>query len=248
MRLSKAWIVAEKDFAIFKKKRSIIYSIIVFAVLASVGLPLTIQFGTAKTARGEGIQASDLPTMINGFSFFFIIGAATLPTAIASYSLVGEKVQKSLEPLLATPTTDGEILLGKAIAAFLPPIAGTYIGAIIFMVLIDRITFGILGFFYFPNWDMGIILLLLAPLASILSIELDIIVSSRVNDVRTAQQMGGIVALPFVGIYALGEANVVSLHAGNLLVISAIVLAIDVALFYVSRATFRREEIFTKWK
>lgn len=248
MRLSKAWIIAKKDFSIFKKKKSIIYSIVIFAVLASVGLPLTIQFGSIKTSEGIGIPASDLPTMIEGFSFFFIIGAATLPTAIASYSLVGEKVQKSLEPLLATPTTDGEILLGKAIAAFLPPIAGTYLGAIIFMVLIDRFTYGILGYLYFPNWDMGIILLLLAPLASILSIELDIIISSRVNDVRTAQQMGGIVVLPFVGIYALGEANVISLHAGNLLIISAVILAIDVALFYAARAAFRREEIFTKWK
>lgn len=248
MRLSKAWIIAGKDFAIFKRKRSIIYSIILFSVLTSIGLPLTIQFGTAKTAKGTGIPASDLPAMIDGFSFFFVIGAATLPTAIASYSLIGEKVQKSLEPLLATPTTDGEILFAKAIAAFLPPILGTYVGAAIFMALIDRVTYGILGYLYFPNWDMGIILLLLAPLASILSIELDIIISSRVNDVRTAQQMGGIVALPFVGIYALGEANAVPLHVGNLLIISAIVLIVDAVLFYISRATFRREEIFTKWK
>jgi ABC-type Na+ efflux pump permease subunit len=248
VRLSKAWVVAEKDLAIFRKKKSIIYSIVIFAVLASVGLPLTLQFGTARTVEGAGIPASDLPTVIGGFSFFFIIGAATLPTAIASYSLVGEKIQKSLEPLLATPTTDGEILLGKAMAAFIPPMAGTYIGAIIFMVLIDRITYPILGYLYFPNWDMGIILFLLAPLASILSIELDIIVSSRVNDVRTAQQVGGIVALPFVGIYALGQAGALSLNAGNLLIISAIVLIVDVALFYLSRATFRREEIFTKWK
>ena len=69
--------------------------------------------------------------------------AAILPTAIASYSIVGEKVEKSLEPLLATPTTDGELLLGKSIAAFLPPLIATYIGALIFMVLIDIVTFSV---------------------------------------------------------------------------------------------------------
>ncbi len=36
---------------------------------------------------------------MNAFSFWFVIGAAFLPVTIASYSLVGEKVQKSLEPL-----------------------------------------------------------------------------------------------------------------------------------------------------
>ena len=43
-------------------------------------------------------------------------------------------------------------------------------------------------------------MLLVAPLGSILSIEFDILISSRVNDVRAAQQFGGIVVLPFAGI------------------------------------------------
>ena len=51
--------------------------------------------------------------------FIFIILAAIIPTVIGSYSIVGEKIEK-LETLLATPTTDSEILLGKTLAAFLP--------------------------------------------------------------------------------------------------------------------------------
>jgi hypothetical protein len=58
-----------------------------------------------------------------------------LPVAIASYSLVGEKIERSLEPLLATPATDGEILLGKGIAAFVPPVAAIWAGAVVFMAL-----------------------------------------------------------------------------------------------------------------
>ena len=91
-------------------------------------------------------------------------------------------------------------------------------------------------------------MLLLVPLGSILSIEFDILISSRVNDVRAAQQLGGMVALPFAGIYVVGEASVISLDAMNLLIICAILVAIDVILFYVSKAVFRREEILTKWK
>jgi ABC-2 type transport system permease protein len=245
MRLSKAWIIAEKDFAIFRKKKSVIYSVVLFPLFVSISLPLIVQFIGSQSG---GIPAEALTTVLNAFSFFYITGAVTLPTAIASYSLVGEKVQKSIEPLLATPTTEGEILLGKSIAAFLPPIVAIYIGAVLFMALIDSLTYSTLGYFYFPNWNMGVIILLLAPLGSILSIEFDILISSRVNDVRAAQQLGGIVALPFLGIYILAEASILSLETINLLIISASLVAIDVILFYISKAVFRREKILTKWK
>jgi hypothetical protein len=43
-----------------------------------------------------------LPTFMNAFSYWFAIGAALLPLGIASYSLIGEIVQKSLELRLAT--------------------------------------------------------------------------------------------------------------------------------------------------
>jgi ABC-2 type transport system permease protein len=245
MRLSKAWIIAEKDFAIFRKKKSVIYSVVLFPLFVSISLPLIVQFIGSQSG---GIPAEALTSVLNAFSFFYITGAVTLPTAIASYSLVGEKVQKSIEPLLATPTTEGEILLGKSIAAFLPPIVAIYIGAVLFMALIDSLTYSTLGYFYFPNWNMGVIMLLLAPLGSILSIEFDILISSRVNDVRAAQQLGGIVALPFLGIYILAEASILSLETINLLIISASLVAIDVILFYISKAVFCREKILTKWK
>jgi ABC-2 type transport system permease protein len=68
--------------------------------------------------------------------------------------------------LLATPTTDEEILAGKSIAAFLPAICSNYIGAVIFAVLADLFTYGKLTYLYYPNWDIAIILFLLAPLPS----------------------------------------------------------------------------------
>jgi ABC-2 type transport system permease protein len=186
--------------------------------------------------------------VFNAFAFFFIIVASTLPTGMASYSIVGEKVEKSLEPLLATPATDSKILLGKSLAAFIPSIAATYFGATIFMVLIDVITHQQLGYLFYPNWNAGIFLLLAAPLACLFSVELNVIVSARVNDVRAANQFGGLLVIPFAALYVLGEINFVPLTANNLLIISAVLLFVDVLLFFVSRSTFRREEILTKWK
>jgi len=186
--------------------------------------------------------------VFNAFSFLFVLIAGILPISIGTYSIVGEKLEKTLEPLLATPTTDGEILLGKVIAAFLPSVIATYAGAVIFMVLMDAVTSTKLGYVYFPNWTVAVILLITVPLISILSTEFNVIISARVSDVRAAQQFGALIVLPLVAIYIATEIAFVSLTPANLLIISAIILVIDALLFSLSRATFRREEILTKWR
>jgi ABC-type Na+ efflux pump permease subunit len=181
--------------------------------------------------------------------YLFVILATVLPSTIAAYSIVGEKIEKTLEPLLATPTTDGEILLGKGIAAFILPIASIWVAASIFMAATDYISRNAgLGYYYFPNWNAGVMLLLLAPLAGILSIEVAVIASSRVSDVRGANQIAGLMFIPFVVVFFLGTEGVFSFSVANLLIFSAVVLIIDVALYFLSRATFSREEILTKWK
>ncbi|HEX7482341.1 MAG TPA: ABC transporter permease [Candidatus Bathyarchaeia archaeon] len=247
MNLGTAWIVALKDLKSIRRKKSILFGIIFFPLLLAFLFPLVIIF-VGRNGSG-GIPVEVLPGLLNAFSFFFVIAAATLPTAIASYSIVGEKVEKSLEPLLATPTTDGEILLGKSIAAFLPPLLATYAGAAIYMSLIDYLTYSKLSYLYYPfNWSIGIILLLVIPLSEILSIEISVIASSKASDVRSANQLGGLMFIPFMIIYLASELGVIALNDSNLLIIAAAVLLVGVALFYFSTATFRREEILTKWK
>ena len=80
-----------------------------------------------------------------------------------------------------------------------------------------------------------------------MSVEANIIVSARVNDIRAAQQLGGLVVLPIVAlIFVVLEASQLSIV---LAILASVVLAVaDVALFFLSKATFQREEILTKWK
>ena len=243
MRLSKAWIIASKDFKSFTKRKSIVYTMIYFVAIISIGLPFILRL-IANKPSGLAL----LPAFMNAFSFWFVIGAALLPVSIASYSLIGEKVQKSLEPLLATPTTDEEILAGKSIAAFLPALGANYIGALIFMVLADLFTYSKLTYLYFPNGDIAIVLFLLAPLASILSVGYNVLISSRANDVRASQQLGTLIILPFAAVYVLSEIQVFALTTQNLLIMAAILVVVDAIVFYLAKATFQREEILTKWK
>ena len=244
MRISKAWIVAAKDIRVFLRKRYTIYSMVIFPLIVGIGLPLVLRFAGA---RHGGLNSTQLPVIMNAFSFFFLIGAASLPTVLASYSLVGEKIEKSLEPLLAAPITDSELLLGKSIAAFIPPVGALYISSIVFMVLADLVTHNVLGYSYFPNWTIGLILLLMVPLSAIFSVEWSVIVSSRASDARAAQMQGLFIVLPLAAIYIASEVGAISLNTRTLLIISGVILAADIILFFFSTKTFQREEILTKW-
>jgi ABC-2 type transport system permease protein len=246
MRLSKAWLIARRDFKVFRHQKNILYSIIIFPIIISVIFPTIIEFA-GRSGRGLA-SAANLPNLLDSFSFFIVIGAAYIPLGIASYSIVGEKIEKSLEPLLATPLTDGEILLGKAIAAMLPTLAAMYAGAAVFMVGIDAVTFGKLGYYYFPNWTFGILLLVLVPVAVVMSVLYSIIVSSRVNDARSANSYGILIFLPFIAIYFASQIRIISLDINGFLIIAGILSAIDIALYFLSTAAFQREEILTKWK
>jgi ABC-2 type transport system permease protein len=244
MRFSQAWIVARHDMGLIRQKRGILIGLIAFPIGVGLGFPALVEL----LIRGVGMDPSTwLPTYLNAFGFWFVIGAASLPTTIASYSIVGEKVSKSLEPLLSTPTTDGEILVGKGLAAFLPTVLAMWAGATLFQVAVDLETLRPFGYLYYPNWGIAIELLLLMPLAALLAIEASVIISSHVTDVRSAQQYAGIIFIPLIFIYVASEV-VLPLNRDTLLYISAIFALAVLALYAVSVRTFHREEILTRWK
>ena len=244
MDFENVWTVARKDFSLLRTKKSIVYTLTAFPLLMSIGLSAIIWLVVTRNP----ISYSDIVPLFNAFNFWFIILASVAPAGMASYSIVGEKVEKSLEPLLSTPATDGEILLGKSLASFLPSIGATYMGATIFMALIDVITHQQLGYFFYPNWDAAAFLLLAVPLACVFSVEMNVIVSSRVGDVRTANQFGGLMVIPFGALYVLGEINVVTLNANTMLIVSAVLLPLNILLFFMSRSIFRRDQILTECK
>jgi ABC-2 type transport system permease protein len=115
------------------------------------------------------------------------------------------------------------------------------------MALCDQLTRHTLGHLYFPNATAVLILAAVTPLAALLSVELSVLISARVSDVRAAQQLGALAVLPFAAIYVMTEIGTFSLDGAALGIIAGILAAIDIGLFFASRATFRREEILTRW-
>jgi ABC-2 type transport system permease protein len=250
MRFWKSWIVASKDLSVFRNNKYILYSLVAMPLIMGLLIPVmliyTLQAQAALLTQAQLVETAAY--LVNMFSSFFVLTAVALPTIIASYSFIGEKLEKSLEPLLATPTTDGELLFGKSLGAFIPCIGATYIAELIFVIVIDGWSIINMGTLLLPTVYWTVVTGIVIPLACVLSVEANIIISSRVNDIRAAQQIGVIIILPLLALAVLPSVLPIIPMDTLALILSGGLAIADIGLFYLSKATFQREEILTKWK
>ena len=114
-------------------------------------------------------------------------------------------------------------------------------------MLVDLFTYSSLNTYYFPNWNIGILLLILMPLMSVLSVEWIVIVSARATDPRAAQLQGILVVIPLFFIYVATEVGAIKLNTTTIWIISGAAFIADIILFFLSTRTFQREEILTTW-
>ena len=133
---------------------------------------------------------------------------ALVPSTLASYSVVGERQQGTLEPLLCSPIRREEFLLGKAIAAFFPSLIISYLVYGVFVAITEL--FAAPGIA--PALIRGPVLLvqiLFTPLLAAWSIWVGILISARMNDIRSAQQLSAVASLPSVAVTSLMAYNVI---------------------------------------
>jgi ABC-2 type transport system permease protein len=167
--------------------------------------------------------------------------------SVAAYTVIGEKQARTLEPLLATPITTFELLAAKVLAALLPAIAlaaacfALYLGGI---VLFARP--GVAWALLTPR-PLGIVFLL-GPLASLAALQLAVCVSSRVNDARSAQQIGALIILPIAGLLVAQLTGNAVLTLPRILLIAGMLVVLNVVLMRIGISLFDRESILTRWK
>jgi ABC-2 type transport system permease protein len=185
--------------------------------------------------------------IIQQFMFYFLMMPLIIPSYVASYSIIGEKQQRTLEPILATPITVTELLLGKALSALIPAVGLTWLAYLVYAVIARFLTsFTVWQYIVSPIWIAAIALL--GPMLGVMSIIIGIIVSSRVNDVRLAEQISGLMVLPVVliGLPLTAAKVLVSLQMLSIGV--AVILVVDAVLLWIGVRLFNRETILTRWK
>ncbi len=256
--------IADKEWAeAFKNKMvlgTVVFMPLIFMVIPLLQLALMRDIPTSEMKDAPaGIVAqcalqSFTPSecmqgfLANQFLLLFLLIPLAVPVTIASYSIVGEKATRSLEPLLATPTSTAEIIVGKALASAIPAIGATWLAFIIFLVgarffvVSDRVY----ALFTDPMWVVA--MFLVAPLLTILSVNVAIIISSRVSDPRAAEQIGMLVMIPLMLLFFGQIFGLIPLNMLTMLAMGGIILAADVGLVALGVNLFQREAILTRWK
>ena len=87
------WKIARKELKVISRKKSITFYTIGLPLLVSIVFSLVVKNETAS-----GISPSLFSIGLESIIYIFVILATVLPSTIAAYSIVGEKVEKTLEP------------------------------------------------------------------------------------------------------------------------------------------------------
>ncbi len=262
--MNKIQTIIDKEWAEVFKNRVVLFTVLLLPLMFTV-LPLVIlYFMRAAPGTGEGV--TDMPPqfvqmcggltgaacsqvfVIYQFMMLFMMLPLAIPVAISAYSIVGEKTTHCLEPLLATPITTIELIVGKGLAAAIPAIAATWAGFVIFAIG-ARFIVGdpaVYGRLLDPMWLIAI--LVVGPLMAVAAVNISIMVSSRVSDPRTAEQVSMVVIVPVLGIFLGQMAGLLILNANSILIMAAVAALIDAGLVYLAAGLFQREAILTRWK
>jgi len=239
---------------------------VVIVTLMSLALPFGIAVMVpALTGRGLGEDAdlvrvsaaagaSDALSadgrvqlfLFQQFLMMFLLTPITGAMALAAHAVVGEKQSRTLEPLLATPVTTIELLTAKVFGALIPTLAISFTG--LAMYAGGVVVFAAPGVApAMASMRTMLLIALVAPAAALVSLQSAILISSRVNDPRTAQQFGVLIIIPLAAILVAQFTGSLWLSASALGLLGLALLAAWALLTLLSVVLFERESILTRW-
>jgi uncharacterized membrane protein SpoIIM required for sporulation/ABC-type transport system involved in multi-copper enzyme maturation permease subunit len=215
------------------------WRIIVPVILLTLFFPLLMNF-TAKQAvnfvarYGASVVGDRLiPFLLMVVGFF----PMSVSLVIALESFVGEKERRTIEPLLSSPLTDGQLYLGKLLAAMAPPLFASYLGITVYLI----------GVYVQIDWRPPPILLaqilLLTTIQAVVMVAGAIVISSQTTSVRAANLLASFIIIP-MALLIQGESVVMFWAQYSTLwwIVVALCL-IALVLIRTGVAYFNREEL-----
>ena len=156
---------------------------------------------------------------------------------IALETFVGEKERKSMEPLLSTPLSNGQLYAGKMVAALVPPLSASYLGMAVYMT----------GLYFSVDWRPEFQLvaqtILLTTMQGIIMVAGAVVVSSQATSVRAANLLASFIIVPMA---ILIQAEAAALFWGNHDGLWWVLLALTITAVVLMRmglSLFNREEL-----
>ena len=236
-RLSRIRITAllRKELRVYRRSSSIILAT---AVIPAVFLiqPLVEVFATPTSADAVLRRHNEL--------IYLLAIPALVPSFVAAYSIVGERQQGTLEPILTTPIRRRELILSKAVSILLPSIVVSYLVFAVFLALVALFAqAGVSSALIHPSDVLAQVIF--TPLIAAWSIWIAMAISVRASDIRVAQQLSVLASLPTVAVTSLIAFNVI--HPSTRLVVAlAVVLLVGNRLAWrLVSSLFDRERLIT---
>jgi len=230
--------IAVKELRDYRSNRFVILTMAFVPVLFII-LPI-VQMLTAPALA----PTAQLNARV-GISMLYMLMIPTIvPSTLAAYSVVGEREQGTLEPVLITPIRREEFLIGKAVAVGAPTLVIAYAVFGIFLVVTALFAQAALISAVFTG-SRVLIQLLFTPLLAGWSIWVGIAISARSTDIRVAQQLSALASLPPLAVIALMDFNVVTPSARLTFGLAALLLAVDGLGWRAVARLFNRERLIT---
>ena len=263
--MRKIWVLMRKEWAEVFRNKLVLFTT-AFLPLLFVGMALGSLYFSADLTGDGFSMLDDMPAeftamcqgltgagcmqyyIVSQFMLLFMLVPMIVPITFASYSIVGEKSTRTLEPLLATPIRTIELLTGKALAAVLPAVLTTYLAFLVYAVgaYLMAVDPAVISKFFDPLWLTAVVVV--GPLLGVLGVSLAVMISSRASDPRVAEQVSGLFVLPLIGLFIAQSLGLVFINAQIILWMVVILLVLDSALLFFATRLFQRETILTRWK
>jgi ABC-type Na+ efflux pump permease subunit len=227
--------IFRKELREYRRNRQIVISMAILPLLFLIQ-PLIDVLVLPASAAGPVSHENPL--------LYLLAIPALVPAYIAAYSVVGERQQGTLEPVLTTPISREEFLLGKALAVLVPSLIVSYGVYAFFLAAIEL--FAQPGIAAALLHGPGILAqLLFTPLLAGWSIWLGIAISTRARDLRVAQQLGSLASLPSVAVTSLIAFNVIPVSLGLAAGSAAALVILNRLGWRVTAAALDRERLIT---
>jgi ABC-2 type transport system permease protein len=262
MRADILWTVLRREWYETVRNRLLLATILIPPVLLTVA-PIVLAGAVGERAlppelarqviaqkrEWAGFSPGELAGAfaVQQFLVFFLLMPAYIPLSIATFSIIGEKQARSLEPVLAAPIRTVELLAGKAIAALVPGVLAGWVTYVAFVALAS-IVYGpaLFGVVTDGSWLAGVFLL--GPAVGLSSVVAGVIVSARVNDPRVAQQVGGVVIVPIIVLVLAQATGTVLVGPTGYGLLALAVLVVALIGLRIGVRLFDREAILTRWR
>jgi len=198
--------------------------------------------------NGTDLELAAATMLLRVSAGYFLLMPLAIVSIAGAYAIVGEKQQRTLEPVLSTPLSTHDFLLGKLLAVTLPAVLMSWIAALLGAIASVLSIYLASDLLVWPDRFYWIAVLVLAPEMSALTALVCLRVSARMQDPQAANQVTALILIPLLLIVfsVIGPALVMNISV--LLAACLVGLALAWGMFAWVKKGFNREEILCRWR